>query len=558
MSIIQLHPHLLFTILESLDFQEDLSSAMLACSHLYKVGVKCMLTHPVTISSGWQLVSFCQFMLSDFSPRLPLFHTLRLRLLPCEAVLNALTSADTINPMADLMDSMSIDDEPAGSNPRTDLGGSVDTEDPQEKHGISMLVHVLERAVGLQDLDIDELEPLLFVEPALIQAIASLPSLTCLTTTCYGRRSHELCSKIRSQELRAIDINFWHESTGPTDDSNIPYDALVALLSTYPDLQDVTAKCVTFPMPIAPHSSRSGAAGSSSRNLPFLRWVHTLSLQGITGLPLIPELFSVFPNVRNLTFSCNIPSSTTHDRLQQLRALNQGTARWASLDELAGDLPSLYVLNLHDCRAARLDIDSPFFTGRDTIDRASLAHQYGSVLADTRPTSVRLRWTHDREIPFGDPWWSFKDICHATHALGPFARGVRHLVLDMDVCLAFRTLEIPSVASFPDLWTLVVRVRTLANTRIDVGPDACTDGHGHVLVLSNRPGMPRTTFGSVVRRVLQSHQTLRHVALALPSHSGMRHWWKSTEPKVLVQMIPEALGRDMLDEDGFGDVDAFQ
>ncbi|KAH9915926.1 uncharacterized protein BXZ73DRAFT_105992 [Epithele typhae] len=543
MSLTSLPPDVLHTIVSSLPHR-DLLSVTTVCGHLRKVGIECLLARPITINSEPQLASFCRFMLSEkCAERVLLLRQLRLiRLVSPEAVLDGLDHAIT--------DSILDTGERQAHPWRHDFDNVMDREYSHQRCGTSMLVDVLQRATELQDLDMDELEILLSVaKPALTQAISSLPKLCRLTITGYGRWTRQLCRSLVSPHLRAIDVDFWHESAEPADDGTISYRALMALLSRYPEIEEVTAKNVTF---AAPHKNLEPSVAAS-------RAVHTLVLQGISGALSLHQLVEAFPNVRKLKLSglsTTLPD-TAYYSSQALRALNGGVARWQTLDELSGDLVSLYALNLQGCRVGRLVVNGPFALGDpQNLDRAFLAHQYATVIADAWPTSLRLTWTHHRRVVFGDPWLFFKDVCRASVAfpkLAHFGHGVRHLALDLCFSMSWESIDIPSVEGFPCLQTLVLRVRTA------VGIPAVaqySSGVGDVLVLKNL-NTKDTRTGYVVQRVLRSHPTLQHVALALPYNGCMRHWWKSMTPEGSVVEVTEDVGRQLLAEAALDDLYAF-
>ncbi|OJT11730.1 hypothetical protein TRAPUB_11754 [Trametes pubescens] len=358
-------------VLDHLDRRADITAFMRASRLFSTVGARRLLHTGVTLRTGPRLDSFSRFMLRDLDARAP---SLRRLVLSFELLL--------------------VDDEAAQEGEKLRNMPRV----------AAQLARVLRHTTNLQHLTIHFCEELLQREEALVGALVGLESVTHLTVSSYGIRTHDVVTGIRSP-LVHVNVDCY---TKTQHDIN-----LMQTLARHRDtLETVTAWGVNL-------SAQFLAQDDADDAIVFPR-VHALSIRSSLSLDRA-ALVRAFPNVRTLEVAdvrlpvAARPPGPLVAAAQQLAAANhQSKATWAHLNHLCGDGDALFMLGL-GLRAVR------------RVDMEGRSSRYGEALAAARPTHLVLHSGFKNEHRNECRSLLFRlnraithlgiDLCPKTHAL---------------------------------------------------------------------------------------------------------------------------------------------
>ncbi|TFK89599.1 hypothetical protein K466DRAFT_652006 [Polyporus arcularius HHB13444] len=365
-------------LLQLLDKRADVKALMLTSKDICAEGARRLLQFPITIPDDKRLVSFCRFILRDTPHRAP-----NLRQLHICIALKLRHYAEEYR---------------------------VYANDP-DLHGASLLVRVLKAATGLADLSIDWCEELLEREHRLVSSIASLSSLRSLRVSSVGLLSCELLHTMRSY-LRTLEVDCWMHDViaNHYDDLPLPY-----LLDTLP-----THCCHTLQTLIVWFSDVR-SRHNSEEWCQALRFpgVRTLSLRNPTDLDR-EFLVRAFPKLVRLDIMDVLVEEVD---MEEIRTDNLEQACWHNLEELSGDVDSLFALGLTS-PVRRVDIVCP-------NDFYSTRRRLHEVLSGTRPTHLLLHFAYSRheEEEGCAPDGGVADILYSD----TLAEKVTHFALDISL-----------------------------------------------------------------------------------------------------------------------------
>ncbi|KAI0741609.1 hypothetical protein C8Q80DRAFT_145802 [Daedaleopsis nitida] len=391
---------------------------MQSSKEMYTAGVRRLLTFGVTISSDDQLVSFCKFILRDAPMRARWLRRLAIRIelhptdyLSDETDYEAMEPDDTSSDgeevenhdmsgddfQEDATNNKSMEDdgpedsaEEDGSWEETDGNDteqesiyemSVCSYDVGRLKGGPLLVRVLSETMHLEDIEIEWFEELLLDCRALVNVIMELETILRFRMTSFALNTLTVVQGFKSPLVEVdIEVSSYHQSAS--------LDVLEILASFSSTLQKVTISSGDF---------SHGLVMPSEQTPRFLR-VHTLSLLLCETIldsqphdpPFLPLLVRTFPNLRTLEFTDYIPSREGSVEVEHRKnsAISQFNV-WEDLQDLRGDLESLYALGLNR-PVSRVEISD---VGRDSVMAYNRLHDVVHVI---RPTQLLL------QVGYGD------------------------------------------------------------------------------------------------------------------------------------------------------------
>lgn len=224
------------------------------------------------------------------------------------------------------------------------------------------LAEMINRAVHLEEIDIDSFDPLLEAGGTrafeLLRDLSSHHKLKKLTVDDVGERTVQLLEVMVSSSVSDLSLSYKHELESPD-----PSPALKSFCSTITilDLEWVYPDSLTVQCPL----------------------LHTLSLRTLFPLTIYALVFA-FPNLLRLTLPSWV-SLPEEDDVEAMRLSNQDdlaqpNGSWTHVDYLRGDITQLYMMGL-SCPIYELDV-----AGVTTANVSNVA----SLLDDVSPRVVHL------------------------------------------------------------------------------------------------------------------------------------------------------------------------
>ncbi|PSR97464.1 hypothetical protein PHLCEN_2v4312 [Hermanssonia centrifuga] len=224
-------------------------------------------------------------------------------------------------------------------------------------------------------------------------AIAALTSLKSLTLHLPNDSAYQMLKCMRSNIVK-ISICFYRDDVAPQN----PVPLLSYLCHS---LQELRVTYVHF-------------EGAVEQCYPSLRTLVVDDCQFANVEPLAKS----FPNVFDLSVWMGQEDDDLEvNEIEECRSINQtaqDTIGWDGLDQLRGDILSLYMLGLR-CQVYHLDVQSTFLT-------SSRSSQLRAILSDSRPSTFSVRIKAKRfEMSFLPP------------ILEPVRETLTHLIVYMDL-----------------------------------------------------------------------------------------------------------------------------
>ena len=382
-------------LLQLLKTRSDVMSLVLTSKDIYTECARNLLRFPITISDDRQLVSLCEFILRDVSRR-----ATHLRQLYICIPLKLRQTYDEYY---------------------------VYRDDP-DLLGASLLVCVLQKAIQLEDLSIDWCEELLERDNRLVPAVTSLNTLRRLRISSFGLLVCELLEGMHSR-LRELEVDICTSDTSAPafQGDNLPLTHLLGTIHGQRDTLESLAVWFSF-------VGRYETTQPWCQALRFPR-LHSLSLRMPADIDL-EFLVRTFPNLRCLDATCAWYSSEAEDDselsrrdIEDMHNENIGHSRWASLEQVSGDLDGIYALGLTSESIVRMDATCP-------LDCDHAQRRLHHLLQSHGFTHVLLHFGYllddnHGEFAIEDEDDSFMDLLETTM----LSEKLSHLALDISLDL---------------------------------------------------------------------------------------------------------------------------